>query len=39
MFGDVDLARPQVTETRLFKQLASLIGIGDPHGQAAAAGL
>lgn len=39
MFGDVDLARPQVTETRFFKQLASLIGIGDPHGQAAAAGL
>lgn len=39
MFGDVDLARPQVTETRLFKQLALLVGVGDPHGQATAAGL
>lgn len=39
VFGDVDLTRPQVAEARLFDQLTLLVGVGDPHGQAAATGL
>lgn len=37
--GDVDLAGPQVAQARLFDQLAALVGVGDPEGQAAAAAL
>lgn len=39
VFSDVHLAWPQVAEARLFDQLTFLVGVGDPHGQAAAAGL
>lgn len=39
VFGDVDLTRPQVAEARLFDQLTLLVGVRDPHGQAAATGL
>ena len=38
VFGDIHLTWTQVAETGLFDQLTLLIGIGDPHGQAAAAG-
>lgn len=37
--GDVDLAGPQVAEARLLDQLAPLVGVGHPEGQAAAAAL
>lgn len=39
VLGDVDLARPQVAEPGLFDQLTQVVGVGDPQGQAAAAGL
>lgn len=39
VFGDVDLARPQVAEARLFDQLTLLVGIRNPQRQATAAGL
>lgn len=39
VMGDVDLAGPQVAEARLFDQLAALVGVGHPEGQAAAAAL
>jgi len=39
VFGDVDLTGPQVAEARLFDQLTLVVGIRDPHGQAAATGL
>lgn len=39
MLGDVNVARPQVAQTRLFDHLALIVGVRDPQGQAAAAGL
>lgn len=39
VMGDVDLAGPQVAKARLFDQLAPLVGVGHPEGQAAAAAL
>lgn len=39
VFGDVDLAGPQVAKARLFDQLTLLVGVRDPQGQAAATGL
>lgn len=39
MFGDVNVARPQVAQTGLFDHLALIVGVRDPQGQSAAAGL
>lgn len=39
VFGDVHFTGPQVAEAGLFDQLTLVVGVRDPHGQAAATGL